>query len=189
LRAYPSSADIAAHAADPNPQTRWTLSQIEAALKLPLLPPPPPRPDPEPVASYKFPKWIFVGVAALLLLILGFNLRRSPEVAVTPATTVYPVPAAKNPEPVDRTPPPSNEVWRVIAFTYHTRDGAAQKAKQINRLHPDLHATVISPGKHDYLVALGGPMTHADALRLQHSAHGKGIPRDLYVQNFPTPAN
>ena len=30
-------------------------------------------------------------------------------------------------------------------------------------------------------------MTHEEALRLQHSARGKGLPRDLYVQNFTEP--
>ena len=27
-------------------------------------------------------------------------------------------------------------------------------------------------------------MTHEEAVRLQHSARGKGLPRDLYVQNY-----
>jgi hypothetical protein len=27
-------------------------------------------------------------------------------------------------------------------------------------------------------------MTHEDAVRLQHSARGRGLPRDVYVQNY-----
>jgi len=35
-----------------------------------------------------------------------------------------------------------------------------------------------------YLVSLGGRMTREEAERLQHSARGKGLPPDLYVQNY-----
>jgi eukaryotic-like serine/threonine-protein kinase len=49
-----------------------------------------------------------------------------------------------------------------------------------------MSASVFSPkGQRGYyLVALGGRMTHDDAVRLQRSARGKGLPRDLYVQNY-----
>jgi hypothetical protein len=77
-------------------------------------------------------------------------------------------------------------MWRVIAFTYRTRDAAAKKVHQLNQHHPDLHATVFSPRERRgyYLVSLGGRMTREDAVRLQRSAKGKGLPRDLYVQNY-----
>ncbi len=43
MKASPKSASLAAHAADPNPQTRWTLAEISAALGVspPAAPPPP----------------------------------------------------------------------------------------------------------------------------------------------------
>jgi eukaryotic-like serine/threonine-protein kinase len=91
------------------------------------------------------------------------------------------VPAAPKPSPAA-----GQEMWRVIAFTYRTRDAAANKVHQINRHHPGLNATVFSTNdkKGYYLVSLGGRMTREEAVRLQRSARGQGLPRDLYVQNY-----
>ena len=77
-------------------------------------------------------------------------------------------------------------MWRVVAFTYRTPDAAAKKVRQLNQHHPDLHAAVFSPKQKRgyYLVTIGGRMTHEDALHLQRTAKGKGLPRDLYVQNY-----
>jgi hypothetical protein len=230
LPASPRSAEIAAHAADPDPHTRWTLAEISAALTPPVtvappavvavpvdpepvvapppavtlppvvsapLLPPPHRPAPKPAVPYNFPKWIVVGTAGLLLLILGLNLRRSTPVAtshtpIAPVSapvdtpTLPPPAAAPVPVPVKPSPSAGREMWRVIAFTYRTRDAAAKKVHQLNQHHPDLHATVFSPRERRgyYLVSLGGRMTREDAVRLQRSAKGKGLPRDLYVQNY-----
>lgn len=236
------SSEIAAHAADPNPQTRWTLAEISAALNppLPTVPPtaPPPtvvaspisappislspvsvpsavvrndapalppfnRRTPERATTYRFPKWIFVGAAGVLLLILGLNLRHAADVATqsrvasvplpaeTPAPAPVPLPKAAVPKvAVPTVPIPSaaagKEMWRVIAFTYRTRDAAAKKVQQLNQHHPGLNATVFSPKSKRgyYLVSLGGRVTHEQAVRLQRSARGKGLPRDLYVQNY-----
>jgi hypothetical protein len=78
------------------------------------------------------------------------------------------------------------EMWRVIAFTYRTRVAAEKKVEQLNQYHPGLNATVFSPKGRSgyYLVSLGGRMTHEAALRVQRSARGKGLPRDLFVQNY-----
>jgi len=159
------------------------------------LPPPKPRVVDEPKVPYHFPKWIIAATGALLLAIVAFNLRR-PSEPVTRATTTVPVPVrALNPEPVappvapppdtKPSPLPRKEMWRVIAFTYHSFDAASKKARQINQHHPDLHATVFtSRSKKEFLVSLGGPMTRENAVRIQHTARGKGLPRDLYVQNY-----
>jgi hypothetical protein len=194
MPASPRSAEIAAHAADPNLQTRWTLDRVSAALAGPVLPPPHRR-APEPVVPYHFPKWILVGAAGLLLLILALNLRRPAEVATQPASISIPAPAvAAAPPPVATkevkpapapAPTQGKEKWRVIAFTYRTREAASKKVQQINQHHPDLHATIFVPkSKGMYLVALGGPMTHDQAVRIQRTARGRGLPRDLYVQNY-----
>jgi hypothetical protein len=76
-------------------------------------------------------------------------------------------------------------MWRVIAFTYRTRDAAAKKVQQLNEYHPGINAAVFLPKDKGgyYLVSLGGRMTHEEAERLQRSARGKGLPHDLYVQN------
>ena len=217
MSASPKSSEIAAHAADPNPQTRWTLAEISAALNppLPIVPPPAP-PPPLPVASpvpvppvavapapstrsrvehgtiRRFPKWIFVGAAGVLLLIAGLNRPRSADVATQPPVASVP-PPAENPvvaAPAPAAPEPTaaagKEMWRVIAFTYRSRSAAAKRVELVNQHHPELNAAVFSPNERKgyHLVALGGRMTHEAAIRLQRTARGKGLPRDLYVQNY-----
>ena len=204
LSASPKSAEIAARATDPNPQTRWTLAEITAAMSPPVSAAPPvvvappisaaptgapvrpllPEGPAEPAVTPRVPKWILVGAAAVVLVVLGLNLPRSADVAGPPVATAPPAPVPKAAAPKPSTD--GMEMWRVIAFTYRSRDAAAKKAQQLNEVHPGLNATVFSP-KQDrayYLVSLGGRMTHEDAVRLQHSARGKGLPRDLYVQNY-----
>jgi hypothetical protein len=233
MRASPKSSLIAAHAADPNAQSRWTLAEISVALEPPVRAVPPPAlplpaaaPAPAPIAvpvlatpvlesqavvrreaaaderaaTHPFPKWIFVGAAAVLLLVVGLSRRRPAEVIAPPPVAAVSLPAG-SPAPtppkeavpesaVPAVPKPSpvagKEMWRVIAFTYRTRAAAAKKVQQLNQYHPGLNAAVFSPkgtGGY-YLVSLGGRMTKEDAVRLQHSARGKGLPRDLYVQNY-----
>jgi hypothetical protein len=231
MPASPKSSEIAAHASDPNPQTRWTLAEINAALNppLPIVPPPaPPLTIPSPISvpsvsvspvsdppivgrhdapalppsrrrpseratTYRFLRWILVGAAGLLLLIVGLNRPRPASVATQsqvasvslPAETPVPapLPRAAVPKP---SPAAGKEMWRVIAFTYRTRDAAASKVQQLNQRRPGLNATVFSPKDKSgyYLVSLGGRMTHEEAIRLQRSARGQGLPRDLYVQNY-----
>ncbi len=274
MTASPKSASLAAHAADPNPQTRWTLAEISAALgpapppprvASPAPEPPPPappvvappalvppvsappistrsspappvrvnlaeagdsmpgvrpdvrndapprlpsqRPTSERAAGYHFPKWIFVAAAGLLLLILGLLRPRPAGVATKPVIVSKAVPASDSaPVPPAGSPPPAaavptatapvavpkpspttgKEMWRVIAFTYRTRVAAEKKVQQLNQYHAGLNATVFSPKERSgyYLVSLGGRMTHEAAVRLQRSARGKGLPRDLFVQNY-----
>ncbi len=246
MPASPRSAEIAAHAADPNPEARWTLAEVSAALE-PLAPPaPPPAPEPvvaapivlpvalpppppvsepkvvrmetppvpapprriqERAGSSSFPKWVLLAGTGLLALVLALNWPRRVVVATqppvapvtapaeTPATVPAPTPAiAPAPNtadrklvepPAPRRPPAGEEVWRVIAFTFKTRDAAARKAHQLNEYHPGLDAAVFAPNnKGYYLVSLGGAMTHEEAERLKRGTRGKGLPRDLYVQNY-----
>jgi eukaryotic-like serine/threonine-protein kinase len=220
MSASPKSSQIAGRAADPNPQSRWTLAEISAALDppIPAVPPPAPpliavpvsappvaahqvivpkeAPAAERAATHPFPKWIFVGAAGVLLLVLGLNRRRPADVATPPPVAAVSLPAeAPVPAPLPKVAVPTvpkaspavgKEMWRVIAFTYRTRDAAARKVQQLNQYHPGLNAAVFSPKGRGgyYLVSLGGRMTHEEAVRVQHSARGKGLPRDLYVQNY-----
>jgi hypothetical protein len=265
MLASPKSSEIAAHTADPNPETRWTLAEIIAALAgaswgdppLPAAPPPAPPPpavsspvsaplvsaaqvsvaqvslpqaavrndapaavvrndapalppahrrNPERAASSGFPKWILVGAAAVVFLILGLNWGRPADVTTQPGVasvslpveTAVPAPIPKTAAPKTAapkltdpaapkpTPAAGQEMWRVIAFTYRTRDAAAKKAQQLNEYHPGINAAVFLPNDKGgyYLVSLGGRMTREEAERLQHSARGKGLPHDLYVQNY-----
>jgi hypothetical protein len=163
--------------------------------------PPSHRRTPEPAASSGFPKWIVVGAAGVVFLILGLHWLGPADVATQsqvnavslPVETAAPPPLPKtaSPKPTVRTAPkPSpaagQETWRVIAFTYRTRDAAAKKAQQLNEYHPGINAAVFVPKDNGgyYLVSLGGRMTREEAERLQRSARGRGLPRDLYVQNY-----
>jgi hypothetical protein len=238
LAASPNSPEIAAHAADANPETRWSLAEISAALSPPVAtvaapaPPltvsspitvpqvsvpavvvrndPPALPPshgrtPERATAHPFPKWTLVGAAGVVLLILGLSRPRPAVVATqsrvasvplpveTPVSAPLPeaaVPEAAVPEAAVPTVPKASpaagtEMWRVIAFTYRTSVAAAKKVEQLNQYHPGLNAAMFSPAKSGYyLVSLGGRMTHEEAVRVQRSARGKGLPRDLYVQNY-----
>jgi hypothetical protein len=148
---------------------------------------------------HRFPKWIFVGAAGVLLLIVALNWPRPAGVASQsrvasasiPADTPAPLPKAAVPEvtvPMVAKPSPDagKEMWRVIAFTYRSSSAAAKRVELLNQHHPELNAAVFSPNERKgyYLVSLGGRMTHEEAIRLQRRARGKGLPRDLYVQNY-----
>ncbi len=75
--------------------------------------------------------------------------------------------------------------WRVIAFTYNREGQAKDKSATIAQKHPELRPGVFTPnGRAPYLVALGGPMSRDEALALVRRERGKGLPRDLYAQNY-----
>jgi hypothetical protein len=170
-------------------------AEIEAEIAPPdaeaaRLAPPVHHHDEEPAPSKGFPKWIVFGIAALLLAILMFNLRRKPE-PVHPATSVIPerIERVAPPPPVSAAAPvveTAQGQWRVIAFTYGSRGAAEKKVSQVNQRWPSLNASVFVPKdkRGYYLVALGGRMKHEDASRLQRKARSLGLPRDTYVQNY-----
>jgi hypothetical protein len=179
-----------------------------AAVGVAMEAPPAPATDIEPTSAEpnRFPKWVLVGAAGVVLLILGLNLRRDPVAAEPPPAVSTPRPApiagaappVSNARPVKETiakPAPKRvsqpaaagkAMWRVIAFTYRSRAGAVKKAEQVNRRHPDLEARVFSTKekKGYFLVSLGGRMSREDALRRQRKARSEGLARDVYVQNY-----
>ena len=156
------------------------------------------RPPVEPPAPRPLPKWPVVAAAAVVLLIVGLNLRPAAETPAPPAPVprapAQLSPADQKPSPTGRTvSPPVAEpamagtgAWRVIAFTYLTYDDAARKADQVNQQYPDFQAAVFtSPRKKgNFLVALGGPMSRRDAVRLQEKARTASLARDVYVKKF-----
>jgi hypothetical protein len=190
-------ATIAQHATAEH-STAWTLADVARALE------PGPAIAPatrlssvgeqaaEPRAS--FPKWIIYGVAILLLSVVLFNIRRKPvaqqvsaplPVHTPPAQTIVAPAPARAPVPAIEASRPG-EVWRVIAYTYRSREMAARKAAQIDKRWPDLEAAVFAPQKLRgyFLVSLGKRMTREDAVRLQRKAQRAGLPRDTFVQNY-----
>jgi hypothetical protein len=157
---------IVEHTTEPDPRNRWTLAEITMALHPapPIAPAPPPavmlpppirRPAVKPASPLGFPKWIFAGLAGVLLLILGLNLRRGGDFDDSGhhhgRAPIAPPPAKPAPAPGHAL---SQATWRVIAFTYGSQDAASKKA-QLNNAGR-IYAAVFSPKERSgyYLVAL-----------------------------------
>jgi hypothetical protein len=103
------------------------------------------------------------------------------------ASQTGPAAAAVESAPSVGSTPHPREGWRVVAYTYPRYADAQRKAKSINRRWPGGRAAVFSPNglnQPPHLVALGGPMTRDQAVRLLKVARGKGLPRDTYIQNY-----
>ena len=71
MSASPKSSEIAAHAADLNPQTRWTLAEISAALNAPLPTVPPPAPPPPAASPVSVPRRVHQSPCLRLRWLLG----------------------------------------------------------------------------------------------------------------------
>jgi hypothetical protein len=76
-------------------------------------------------------------------------------------------------------------MWRVIVFTFRTRDAATRKADQINQHHPELAATAISARgkKGGYAICLGGPMSRGDAEHMEKRARAARVARDVRLES------
>jgi hypothetical protein len=128
----------------------------QAPVPAPVDVPPPPPPTAEPVV---------------------LPLPPSPATADSPVVPPPDAPSA----------PQAREVWRVVAYTYFRYANAARKANSINQRWPAGKAAVFSPNGPNstrYLVVLGGIMDREQAVRLLKIARGKGMPRDIYIQNY-----
>jgi len=80
--------------------------------------------------------------------------------------------------------PPGRSVWRVVAYTYKGQTKAEDMVSKINEKNSTLGAEVYSPKSGDYLVTVGGPMDHDQAVKMLGEARRAGLPEDSYVQNF-----
>ena len=101
--------------------------------------------------------------------------------SATKSATVKPSPSAP------ATPASGTEgrsVWRVVAYTYKGQTKAEDMVSQINEKHANLGAEVFAPKSGDYLVTIGGPMDHDQAIKMLDRARRAGLPEDIYVQNF-----
>jgi hypothetical protein len=93
---------------EPEPEAVTALPPVPPA---PVLPPPGRRTIVQPASPIGFPKWIFVGLAGVLLLILGLNLRRKPEAPRLPPSVERVPPPASAPPTVSR-PAPEKQASR-----------------------------------------------------------------------------
>jgi eukaryotic-like serine/threonine-protein kinase len=157
----------------------------------------------EPEPTRRLGLWIACAIVALLLLFIGWHFLHAAPAATSKDTQPIPTLATTGHEDVTPTPPPapaaaatvpsaapepssdSRHQWRVVAYTYNHQDQAKQKADFIARQHPDLNPEVFTPTGHaPFLVTVGGPMSRNQANAFKKKAHGDGLPRDIYTQNY-----
>jgi hypothetical protein len=139
-------------------------------LRKPDAPPPAPPPDPAPSAAIA-PKPVVPSAA---------------RVAAPLADVSLPRPSALSNKPERHEKSVGPAVWRVVAWTYSTRQAAEKKVHTLNRKSPQWKAEVFAPNgsRGPYFVSVGGRMTRADALQLQARARAKGLPNDTFARNF-----
>lgn len=149
--------------------------------------------------------WAAAAVVLLAVIFFAWRLTHSNpaagaiEASRPVATTPAAAPAAVNapaPQPASR-PAAGKPVaaigaagsgktqWRVVAYTYNHEAQAQQKADALKQQNPALNPEVFSPnGRAPYLVTVGGAMSREAAEAFKRKAHGAGLPRDLYAQNY-----
>lgn len=192
----PEFRDFVRHCLQPDASQRWNAERLLRCLRGDPEPPPAPvrAPDarppspPRPAAGRGFSRWIYGAAAAGALALVLYLAGKPSGEAKRPAAPPPPAAPASPPEvpaAIATAIAPATGSWRVIAYTYNARGPAEKKAATINRKWPEAKADVFSPGGSSrYLVSLGGRMTREEAVRLQHKARAKGLPRDTFARNY-----
>jgi hypothetical protein len=229
LRKVPDPfSQIVRHCLDPDPATRWTAEQVAASLKGPVAEPLPAtrmapmekmpvvearrtvRPEREDSdeahSKTGIPKWIYAGIAALILIVVLAAVMRkrdaAPVAVVSPAAVPAPTPAAKTPEraapaevpspapkPDLRTEAPrprgrKADGWSVIVAAYVSREPAEKRMRDMMRRWPNFSLGVFQPqtDKTHYYVVLGQNLSEDQAEELRKRAVDSGLPRDTYIK-------
>jgi tRNA A-37 threonylcarbamoyl transferase component Bud32/cell division protein FtsN len=214
-------ADIVRHCLDPDPGRRWTVEQVQARLETPALAAVPPRrslpvesaPRPEETEPKAYPlktgvpKWIYAGLAAIVLVVLLAAVMRKKDaapVATAAVETVPPTPIQQHPPaeaPAPRAevkPPVSGPVsrpvsrprgrkadgWSVIVGAYGAREPAEKRMRAMMSRWPNFKISVSErhAEKTHYLVVLGENLSEDQAEALRKRAVESGLPRDTYIK-------
>jgi eukaryotic-like serine/threonine-protein kinase len=230
--------EIVRHCLVPDPAKRWTADRVATRLDLLVAAPvspaaPPPAQDsvkkeaqgaPRPLMQAPLPrvddhdeaeptgrnwKWIFAGVAALVLIGVLMGLGRKNDsapvpVASTPVVhekaTVSPfaVPAGEVPAPavnpapkeVTKTVPEATDRratgWSVVVASYALRSAAENRERELAQKWPKFKVSVFEPKteKAHYLVVIGRNLSEDEAEALRQRAVSAGLPRDTYIKRF-----
>jgi len=168
---------------------------------------PPEREDPDEAHSKTgTPKWIYAGLAALILIVVLSAVMRKREAAsvsvASPAAAPQRIPdaeiadraaSARAPSPAPK-PEPRTEAarargrradgWSVIVATYASRELAEKRVRDMMRRWPKFNIGVFQPraGKTHYLVVLGQNLSEDQAEELRKRAVASGLPRDTYIK-------
>lgn len=155
------------------------------------------------ISEQDFRKWTTIGVLVLGAVLIGWlsihllfghgtdaaarsdapqqSAVADSHPAATPKTTESPVSA-----PAAQTAHPQAGVqWRVVVFTYRSKEQAEKKVSSLAHDHPELTPAVFSPvNRAPWLVTIGGVLDRDKAYALAHRARSLGLPRDAYAQNY-----
>lgn len=196
-------ADIVWHCRDADLAKRWTAEQLVEHLNAP----PSQANEQLPVetrlekrASHRTPKWIFAGLAAVVLVVLLLALYRSKEPPPAPVTAPRPVAQQHAPLPP---PPPLVQPaprqaavastpgegrrgtgWSVIVAAYVSREAAEKRMRTLANKWRNFDLTVLErhSEKAPYMVVLGQNLSEDAAESLRQRAVNSGLPRDTYIK-------
>ncbi|HEX4274901.1 MAG TPA: protein kinase [Bryobacteraceae bacterium] len=187
----PALTEIVERSTEEDPAKRWTTWQIETRLRGPER-----TEEPRPAG---IPKWIYAGLAALLLVVGLLAVMRkkdsAPAVPATPAPRAavsepavrapasIPAPAAANPTATSR-PGRRSSGWAVIVAAYGARGPAEKRLRSMAGKWPKFQWTVFQQQaeKTYYLVVVGQNLSEDDAEALRKRAIQSGLPRDAYIK-------
>ncbi len=169
--------------------TRWTVEQVKARLNSPdsIAVEEMPRAEEEP-RSTGVPKWIYFGLAALVLIVVLAAVMRNhkPVPAATPLVTQREAPAPPVEAPPIVNPPIDRKGsgWSVIVAAYGSREAAEKRMREMTKKWPKFGIGVFESHaeKTAYLVVLGQGLSEDQAEALRKRAVGSGLPRDTYIK-------
>jgi hypothetical protein len=180
-------AEIVEHCLDPDPKRRWTAERVKARLNAPaVVAEHVPQPEESPETG-GVPKWIFAGLAALILIVVLAAVLRNNH----PAPAAAPVAVTSAPAPPVEVPPIANPPverkasgWSVIVGAYGSREAAEKRMREMAKRWPRFEINVIESHaeKTAYLVVLGRDLSEDQAEALRKRAVGAGLPRDTYIK-------
>lgn len=204
-------AEILRGCLDPNPQTRWTIGQIQTRLKGPL---PEPKPEPtvieipraqiaewraqkeepeplvadEPERKSRTPWWVFAGLAAIVLAVALFAMMRNkePDHPTAPSQPVAQSPVVREREVTEAKPSPAPVAggWSVIVAAYGKRESAEKRADRMSKRFSKFDISVFEQhsDRARFLVVLGHGLSEDQAQSLRERAIRAGLPRDTYIK-------
>jgi hypothetical protein len=192
-------ADIVRHCLDPDPGTRWTVEQVKARLTAPALEAVPSlRKMPVETVSRSegIPKWIYAGLAALVLIVALAAMVRKKDPA---RDAVVPVAAAARQDPPSEAPPSPRvkaappvaqtrgrkaNGWSVIVGAYGAHEPAEKRMRAMMKKWPNFKISLSEPQaeKTRYLVVLGQNLSEDQAEALRKRAIDSGLPHDTYIK-------
>jgi hypothetical protein len=204
--------DIVRHCLDPDSARRWTAEQVEEKIlpthrpsleKMPVVEVPPivrqEREDPDEADSKTgIPKWIYAGLAALILIVVLSAVMRkryrdaAPVVAVPSAAVPERAPEAEVSSPAPKPDPRGGATrergrkadgWSVIVATYASRELAEKRMQDLIKRWPKFNISVFQPrAEKDYLIVLGQNLSEDQAEDLRKRAVDSGLPHDTYIK-------